>query len=56
MGWEVKNDMSSQFQDPQNVHKIYFQTILMTFVCAVKIDINMGELIVSSFLLTSSLV
>ena len=44
------------FKNPQNGHRKYFWQILMTFICDVKIDINMCEphYVNLFFLLTSS--
>ena len=30
-------------KNPQNVHRKYFWAVLMTFICDVKIDVNMCE-------------
>ena len=45
-------------KNPQNVHRKYFWAILITFICDVKIDINMCEphYVYLFFLWTSSIV
>ena len=45
-------------KNPQNVHRQYFWAILITFICDVKIDINMCEphYVYLFFLWTSSIV
>ena len=52
--WVVNLNMV--IKNPQNVHKIYFQIILMTFICDVKFTSLCVSLIVLIFLWTSSLV